>query len=161
MDPQPPTPRTRGVRETYGPTDWVSMRRELLRSAPHPHAFPPRGEPLAKFVPTASHPTHPGVGMIYSPTGWVPELWEASRMQTHSHNSPPLVGNPWRNLGQQPPTPRTQREARFILQLVGRLSAGSRRGCPHTRTIYPLGGNPWRNLGRSPHTQSPIWGDPW
>ena len=74
------------------------MRRELLRSAPHPHSFPPRGGPLAKFGPMAAHPTHPGGGIIYSPTCWAPERWEASRMQTHPHKSPPR-GEPLTKFG--------------------------------------------------------------
>ena len=133
------------------------MRQEPIRSAPHPHTLPTRGEPLEKFGPTASHTTHPGGGMIYFPTGRAPERWEASMIQTHPHDPPPM-GEPLEKLGQQPPTPRTRGEDRFILQLVGRPSAGSRQGFPHNRTITPLRGNPWQNLGRSPRTPSPHMG---
>ena len=85
-----------GGGEIYATTERAPMRRELLRSAPHPHAFPPRGKPLAKFGPAAAHPTQPGGGNIYPPTGQAPEIWESLRMPTRPHNFPPR-GEPLEN----------------------------------------------------------------
>ena len=107
---RPPTPCTLGGGEMYSPTGWVPMHRESLRRAPHPHALPPRREPLAKFVPTAAHTTHPGGGNIYSPTGRVPERRESTRIPHHLHDFPPLGGNPWQDLGHRPRTPSPIRE---------------------------------------------------
>ena len=75
--------------EMYPPTVRAPLRWELLRSTPRPHAFPPGDEPLAKFGPTAIHPTHPGGGEIYYPTSRTPLRQEALRRTPHPHAFPP------------------------------------------------------------------------
>ena len=77
------------------------MRWELLQSAPHPHAFPPRGGPLDKFGPAGAHPTYPGVSDMYYPNGWMPERWESPRIPPHLHDFPPR-GEPLEKFGPQP-----------------------------------------------------------
>ena len=73
----------------YSPTGRAPMHWEFLRITSHPHAFPPRGEPLAKLGPAAAHPTHPGGDEMYTPTGWAPERQESPRIPSILHNLPP------------------------------------------------------------------------
>ena len=149
-----------GGGETYAPPDWAPMRRELLRSAPHPQSFHPREEPLAKFGPTAAHPTHPGGGIIYSPTGRAPKRWWGSRMQTRLHDSP-ARGKPLAKFGTAVAHP-THPGGGKIYPPTGRAPKRreSLRMPPHPHYSLP-GGEPQAKFGLQPRTPSLIWGDTW
>ena len=95
----PPSPRIyTPTGEIHPSTGRAHLRRDSLRIALQPHALPPKGEPLAEFRPTASHPTHPGGGEMYLPTGRAPRLQESLRRAPHPHTSP-LRGEPLEKFG--------------------------------------------------------------
>ena len=165
MAPHAPTsahPTHPGDGETYEHTDGAPMRRELLRSDPQPHAFPPRGEPLAKFGPTAAHPMYPGGGDINSPTGRDPDRWEASRIPTHPHDNPPRV-EPLAKFGTADDHPTHPGGGKIYPSTGWRARTGSYMLSMHQTNPperhHKRGGNPWRHFChrlRSPGTPPHI-----
>ena len=68
------------------------------QSLPPPHKYPYllegfdlRGEPLAKYGPTAAHPTYSGGGETYATPDQAPMRRESLRRAPHPHTFPPRV----------------------------------------------------------------------